>query len=96
MDFKPVRHNRWMKWLTPGLLVKRWLFLSLVGIFIVVLGAMIWLRLTPVFYTTQFLSNLLTNFTKVVPSYISGPLAILAGFLLIVWGQTRTLGAITE
>jgi len=96
MDFKPVRHNRWMKWLTPGLLVKRWLFISLMGIVVVLLGAMIWLRLTPVFYTTQFLSNLLTNFTQLVPNYISGPLAILIGFLLIVWGQSSTLGAITE
>jgi uncharacterized cofD-like protein len=96
VELAPMRQSQWMKWLTPGLLVKRWLFLSTVGVLMVGFGAMIWLKLTPVFYTVKFLGNLLGWLTRIFPSYISGPLAILAGFLLIVWGQTRTLGAITE
>lgn len=88
--------QRWVRWLTPGLLVKRWLLLSTLGVLTVGLGLMVWLKLTPVFYTVRFVGNLLNLFTQLVPYYISGPLAILAGILLIVWGQSRTLGAVTE
>ncbi|MGB3296528.1 MAG: gluconeogenesis factor YvcK family protein [Phormidesmis sp.] len=91
-----ARPKRWMRWLKPGLFVKRWLFLSTVGIFAVGLGIMVWLKLTPVFYTVKFVGNLLNWITRLVPNYISGPLAILGGVLFIVWGQTRTLGAIVE
>ncbi|WP_228021942.1 gluconeogenesis factor YvcK family protein [Vasconcelosia minhoensis] len=96
MLFSPSRRQRWLRWLTPGLLVKRWLLLSTLGVLTVGLGLMVWLKLTPVFYTVRFVGNLLNLFTQLVPSYISGPLAILIGVLLIVWGQTRTLGAVTE
>ncbi len=85
-----------MRWLRPGLFVKRWLFLSAVGICAVGIGTMVWLKLTPVFYTVRFVGNLLNWVTQLVPSYVSGPLAILGGLLLLVWGQSRTLGVITE
>ncbi|MGC1307386.1 MAG: gluconeogenesis factor YvcK family protein [Phormidesmis sp.] len=85
-----------MRWLRPGLLVKRWMFLSTLGILAVGLGIMVWLKLTPVFYTVKFVGNLLNWITRLVPSYVSGPLAVAGGVLFIIWGQTRTLGAITE
>ncbi|MEM0981029.1 MAG: gluconeogenesis factor YvcK family protein [Cyanobacteria bacterium P01_H01_bin.58] len=88
--------NRFVKWLAPGLLVKRWLFLSVGGVLLVGFGAMIWLKLTPVFYTVQFVGATLRFITDLIPNYVSGPLAILGGLLFILWGQTRTLGAITE
>ena len=91
-----TRPKRWMRWLRPGLFVKRWMFLSAVGIFAVGIGTMVWLKLTPVFYTVRFVGNLLNWITQLVPNYVSGPLAVLGGLLLIVWGQTRTLGLITE
>ncbi|MEM1240904.1 MAG: gluconeogenesis factor YvcK family protein [Cyanobacteria bacterium P01_H01_bin.26] len=94
-DLTPVQ-SRWVRWLLPGLLVKRWLFLSTVGVLLVGLGAMIWLRLTPVFFTVRFVSTVLRTITEFVPRYISGPLAILFGVSLIIWGQSRTLGSITE
>ncbi|MBE9067487.1 YvcK family protein [Leptolyngbya cf. ectocarpi LEGE 11479] len=94
-DLNPV-HNRWVRWLLPGLLVKRWLFLSTVGVLMVGLGSMIWLRLTPVFFTVRFVSTVLSTITQLIPRYISGPLAILAGLSLIIWGQSRTLDSITE
>jgi uncharacterized cofD-like protein len=90
------RVNRWVWWLAPGLLVKRWLFLSVVGVLLVGVGIMIWLKLTPVFYTGQLVGAALRLFTTYVPSYISGPLGILLGLGLILWGQTRTVGAITD
>jgi uncharacterized cofD-like protein len=90
------RVNRWVWWLTPGLLVKRWLFLSVVGVVLLGIGVMIWLKLTPVFYTGQLVGAALRLFTTYVPSYISGPLGILLGLALILWGQTRTVGVITD
>lgn len=92
----PRRLNRWVGWLAPGLLVKRWLFLSVAGVLLAAFGILIWLKLTPVFYTVQFLGSLLRFITTIVPSYVSGPLALLIGLLIIFWGQTRTLGVITD
>jgi len=92
----PRRINRLVWWLAPGLLVKRWLFLSMVGVLLVGVGAMIWLKLTPVFYTGKVVEAALRTFTTHVPNYISGPLGILFGLGLILWGQTRTVGAITD
>ncbi|MEL7495746.1 MAG: gluconeogenesis factor YvcK family protein [Cyanobacteria bacterium J06554_11] len=80
----------------PGLFVKRWLFLSTIGIVAIGLGIMVWLKLTPVFYTVKFVGKILNLITQLVPNYVSGPLAVLGGFLLLIWGQTRTLGAIVE
>ncbi|MEM6453291.1 MAG: gluconeogenesis factor YvcK family protein [Cyanobacteria bacterium P01_D01_bin.105] len=91
-----ARPKRWMRWLRPGLLVKRWMLLSTIGIFSVGLGIMVWLGLTPVFYTVRFVGNLLNLITRLLPNYVSGPLAVLGGLLFIIWGQTRTLNAIVE
>ncbi|MEY3299849.1 MAG: hypothetical protein RLZZ597_3109 [Cyanobacteriota bacterium] len=90
------RASRLVWWLAPGLLVKRWLFLSAVGVLLVGIGIMIWLKLTPVFYTGQAVGAALRWFTTHVPSYISGPLGILLGLGLILWGQSRTVGVITD
>lgn len=92
----PNRVNRAFKWLAPGLFVKRWLLLSATGVVLAILGFAIWLKLTPVFYTTQFLGFILQKMADIFPSYISGPLAIASGFLLVWWGQSRTLNSITE
>lgn len=92
----PSRVNRWFKWLAPGLFVKRWLLLSVVGVLMATLGFAIWMKMTPVFYTTQFLGFVLQTIAESVPSYISGPIAMGSGLLLVWWGQTRTLNSITE
>ena len=90
------RINRWSKWLQPGLVVKRWLLISAAGIILVSLGLAISIKLTPVFFTFQFIGRLVQAFAEVFPSHISGPIAILIGLFLIWWGQSRTLGSITE
>jgi uncharacterized cofD-like protein len=87
---------QWFKWLAPGLLVKRWLFISLLGAFLTGLGLAIWARRTPIYYLIQFIGNFFETITSLVPSYISGPIAALAGILLIFWGYQRSLGSITE
>lgn len=92
----PVRVSRWFKWLAPGLSVKRWLLLSAVGVALFALGLAIWSKLTPIFHISRFIGNLLETIASYIPSYVSGPLAILIGLLFIFLGQTRSLGAITE
>ncbi|MBD3882637.1 uridine diphosphate-N-acetylglucosamine-binding protein YvcK [Phormidium tenue FACHB-886] len=90
------RVNQWFKWLAPGLLIKRWLLISAGGMVLVALGLAVWSNLTPVYYMGEFIRNLLRSITTLIPNYISGPLAVLIGVLLILWGQKRSLGSITE
>jgi uncharacterized cofD-like protein len=82
----------WLKWLVPGLFVKRWLFLSIIGIIFIVLGLAISARLTPVLFITRLLENL----AAMLPRHISGPLAILFGAGLLWLGQKRILRSITQ
>jgi uncharacterized cofD-like protein len=92
----PHRVGQWFKWLAPGLFVKRWLLLSAGGVVLVGLGLAIWVKLTPIFYALQLIQDIVGTIANVVPNYVSGPLVLLLGALLIFWGQTRTVGSITE
>ncbi len=92
----PDRVNRWFKWLAPGLLVKRWLLISAGGVLLTSLGLAIWTKLTPVNRLIQLTIDILEKITTYIPSYISGPLVVFVGVLLILWGHTRSLNAITE
>ncbi|MDJ0600399.1 MAG: YvcK family protein [Crocosphaera sp.] len=92
----PKRVNRWFKWLSPGLFVKRWLLISATGLLLSVLGLAIWVKLTPVNRFLELISQLLETIATHVPSYISGPVALLLGLFLLLWGQSRTVGSITE
>lgn len=91
-----TRLSQGFKWLSPGLLVKRWLLLSAVGAVLASLGLAISIKLTPIFYAIQFIETAIQGIARVVPNYISGPLVIACGLLFIWWGQTRTLGSITQ
>lgn len=90
------RVSQWFKWLSPGLSIKRWLLISATGVLLTSLGLAIWIKLTPIFYAIQLIQEILTAIATTVPNYISGPLVLLGGLLLIFWGQTRTVGSITE
>jgi len=90
------RVNQWFKWLSPGLSVKRWLLISVGGVFLASLGLAIWVKLTPIFWLLELLRSFLGVITNILPNYISGPLVLLCGLLLLLWGQTRTVGSITE
>ena len=93
---RKTKVNHLYKWLSPGIFVKRWLLTSVIGILMVVLGIAIWSNLTPVYRLIDFVFSLFDRITNYLPSYISGPLAILFGLFLLLWGQTRTFGSITE
>jgi uncharacterized cofD-like protein len=88
--------DRWFKWLSPGLFVKRWLLLSASGFLLAVVGGAIWVKLTPIYRLLSFVAGFLEFITTVVPSYISGPLVLLIGLFFVFWGQFRTVGSITE
>lgn len=92
----PKRVNRWFKWLSPGLLVKRWLIISATGLILTLLGLAVWIKLTPIYRMMELVSQLLETITRTVPNYISGPLVILMGLFLVLWGQSRAVGSITE
>ena len=91
-----TRVGQWFKWLSPGLFVKRWLLLSAGGVLLTSLGLAIWIKLTPIFYLIQLTQSVLEYLAAIVPNYISGPLVLGCGLLLIFWGQTRTVGSITK
>jgi uncharacterized cofD-like protein len=92
----PGRLGQSVKWLAPGLSVKRWLLVSALGVILTVLGFAILIRLTPVFYVIQLLQLMLQVVTQYVPGYMRGLIVIGLGLLLVWWGQSRTLGSITE
>ena len=92
----PHRVNQWFKWLSPGLSIKRWLLISVGGVLLTCLGLAISIKLTPIFWMIRLLRNFLRLLTNILPYYISGPAVLLGGLLLLFWGQTRTVGSITQ
>lgn len=94
---KPThRRHRLFKWLSPGLFIKRWLLLSASGFLLVIIGTAIWSKLTPIYRLLSLTALFLEFLTTVVPSYISGPIVLIVGVFLIYWGQSRTVGSITD
>lgn len=93
---KPRRRNRLFKWLSPGLFIKRWLLLSAGGFLLVIVGTAIWSKLTPIYRLLSLIALFLEFLTTVVPSYVSGPVVLIVGIFLIYWGQSRTMGSITD
>ena len=92
----PHRVNQWFKWLSPGLSVKRWFLISVAGIVLAGLGLAIWSGYTPIYWVLKLVRYALSFITNTIPSYISGPLVMIGGLLLLVWGQSRTVGSITR
>jgi len=90
------RIDRYFMWLTPGIFIKRWLLISVLGVLLTSIGVAIWANLTPIFYLIEFTSSILEAIANVLPNYLSGPLAIVLGLFLIFWGQSRTVGSISE
>lgn len=92
----PRMINQWFKWLSPGLFIKRWMAISATGVLVTSLGLAISTGMTPISYILQLLKNLLGWITTIVPNYISGPLMIALGVVLVLWSQTRSLNSISE
>lgn len=93
---KQKKFRNWLKWLAPGLFVKRWLFLSVLGLILTALGLAISARLTPVLWLTRLMGSMLDTLAALLPRHISGPLAVIIGLILLWLGQKRVLGSITQ
>ncbi|WP_199307835.1 gluconeogenesis factor YvcK family protein [Leptolyngbya sp. FACHB-8] len=96
MRSSPNRRFNWFKWLSPGLSLKRWLFISAAGALMFGLGMAIWARQAPIFRLGQFISDTLSLVTQLIPNYVSGPLVAIIGLLLVLWGYTRSLSTLTD
>ncbi|WP_080688031.1 gluconeogenesis factor YvcK family protein, partial [Candidatus Synechococcus spongiarum] len=83
-----------LQWLSPGLLVKRWVLTSALGLLLVLLGGAIWANLKPVYWILAAIEQILASITQVFPYQLTGPLVLLSGLALILLGQSRTFGSI--
>ena len=58
-----TRSQRAVRWLQPGLVVKRWLLTSGLGLLMALLGAAVWADLKPIYWILETLSWLLSTIT---------------------------------
>ena len=91
-----MRSRRAMRWLQPGLVVKRWLLTSGIGLVLALLGAAVWADLQPIYWTLWAIQESLGWITRVLPRGITGPLVLVIGIGLLLWGQGRSFGSIQQ
>lgn len=90
------RSRRAARWLRPGLVVKRWVLTSGLGLLVALLGAAVWADLQPIYWMLSSVKWLLAQVTGVLPRSITGPLVLLIGAALIWLGQSRSFGSIQQ
>ena len=90
------RSQRAVRWLQPGLVVKRWLLTSGLGLMLALLGAAVWADLKPIYWIIETLSWFLSAVTTVLPREITGPLVLFLGAGMLIWGQSRSFGSIQQ
>lgn len=87
------RSRRAVQWLQPGLVVKRWVLTSALGLVMALLGAAIWADLKPIYWTITAIETLL-RFLAGAGGGFTGPLVLLLGTVMILVGQRRSFGSI--
>jgi uncharacterized cofD-like protein len=90
------RSRRAVRWLQPGLVVKRWVLTSGLGLLLALLGAAVWADLQPIYWMLSAIQWLLQEVTRVLPRGVTGPLVLVAGAALVLWGQSRSFGSIQQ
>ncbi|MFN9870972.1 MAG: uridine diphosphate-N-acetylglucosamine-binding protein YvcK [Cyanobacteriota bacterium] len=91
-----TRSRRAVRWLQPGLVVKRWMLTSGIGLLIALLGAAIWADLQPIYWILETVRWCLGQVTRVLPRGITGPLVLLIGGGMLWLGQSRSFGTIQQ
>jgi uncharacterized cofD-like protein len=91
-----VRIRRALQWLAPGILVKRWLLTIGIGVLMAILGLAIWVKLTPIYWLFQFVDRTIEYLARIFPHYLSGPVILIGGVAIVLWGHTRSLQAVTK
>ncbi|MEB3287844.1 MAG: gluconeogenesis factor YvcK family protein [Vampirovibrionales bacterium] len=77
-------------WLIPGLSIKRWVIISIVGVFLLVFGLTLALGLQPVSFVIDILKAMAVH----VPNHISGPIMVVAGAILAYFGAKKVSGTV--
>ena len=91
-----TRSRRAVRWLQPGLVVKRWMLTSGIGLLVALLGAAVWADLQPIYWTLESIKWLLARVTQVMPRGITGPLVLVIGGGMVWLGQSRSFGTIQQ
>ena len=91
-----TRSQRAVRWLQPGLVVKRWVLTSGLGLLMALIGGAVWADLKPIYWILETLSWLLGALTTILPREFTGPLVVLVGVALVLWGQSRSFGSIQQ
>ena len=91
-----TRSQRAGRWLQPGLVVKRWVLTSGLGLLMALVGGAVWADLKPIYWILETLSWLLGTLTTVLPREFTGPILLLVGVALVLWGQSRSFGSIQQ
>ena len=91
-----TRSQRAVRWLQPGLVVKRWVLTSGLGLLMALVGGAVWADLKPIYWILETLSWLLGTLTTVLPREFTGPILLLVGVALVLWGQSRSFGYIQQ
>ena len=91
-----TRSQRAVRWLQPGLVVKRWVLTSGLGLLMALVGGAVWADLKPIYWILETLSWLLGTLTTVLPREFTGPILLIVGVALVLWGQSRSFGSIQQ
>jgi len=87
---------RILSWLLPGLVIKRWMITSAIGLLTSLLGIAIWTNYRPVYWLIAVFSWIMNGLKSILPISILGPLIFLIGLVLIGIGQNRSINSIQK
>ena len=87
---------RILSWLLPGLVIKRWMITSAIGLLTSLLGIAIWTNLRPLYFLIEVFFWIMNLLTSILPVSVLGPLILIIGILLIGIGQNRSINAIQK
>ena len=87
---------RILSWLLPGLVIKRWMITSGIGVITSLLGIAIWTNLRPPYWLIEIFFGVMNTITRIIPVSLLGPTVLLVGILLIGVGQNRSINSIQK
>ena len=87
---------RILSWLLPGLVIKRWMITSAVGLLVSILGLAIWTNFRPLYSLLEIFFWVMTGLTSIFPISLLGPFILFIGILLIGIGQNRSINSIQK
>ncbi len=87
---------RILSWLLPGLVIKRWMITSGIGVITSLLGIAIWTNLRPLYWLIEIFFGVMNTITRIIPVSLLGPTVLLVGILLIGVGQNRSINSIQK